>query len=174
MRHGFAFGLALFVALSGMESSAHKMRVFAAIEGEVIKGGAYMSKGAKAMDCPVKVFDAAGQLIGETKTDAKGEFEFRPTTPGAIKFVVNGGDGHMAEYVTSPDGIIAPVASGKRADDGVADKGHEALSRQVFALAKQLDEYEEKTRLRDIIGGVGYIFGLAGLWALARRPRDKK
>lgn len=39
----------------------------------------------------------------------------------------------------------------------------EAVSKQIRPLREQLDRYEEKVRLHDILGGIGYIAGLMGL-----------
>lgn len=39
-----------------------------------------------------------------------------------------------------------------------------AVSKQIRPLREQLEKYEEKIRLHDILGGIGYIIGLMGLW----------
>ena len=39
-----------------------------------------------------------------------------------------------------------------------------AVSKQIRPLREQLDQYEAKVRLHDILGGIGYIAGLMGLW----------
>lgn len=46
-----------------------------------------------------------------------------------------------------------------------ADSGDRAgqLLAEVAALRDQLHEYEQRVRLRDILGGIGYIVGIAGL-----------
>jgi nickel transport protein len=47
-----------------------------------------------------------------------------------------------------------------------------AVNRQVRPLRAQLIAAEERTRLQDILGGIGYIAGLTGLvlWWRSRRP----
>ena len=37
------------------------------------------------------------------------------------------------------------------------------MSRQIRPLREQLDRYEEKVRLHDILGGIGFIVGAMGL-----------
>ncbi len=52
----------------------------------------------------------------------------------------------------------------------------EAVASQVRPLREQLNDYQDQVRFRDIVGGIGYIFGLAGitLWLrAARRPRGR-
>jgi nickel transport protein len=41
--------------------------------------------------------------------------------------------------------------------------GQDALARQIAQLREQLNAYEDKVRLRDVLGGIGYIAGLAGV-----------
>lgn len=52
----------------------------------------------------------------------------------------------------------------------------EALTRQVTELRSQLHRYEETTRFRDVLGGIGYILGLAGLafYFLGVRRKQKR
>ncbi len=38
-----------------------------------------------------------------------------------------------------------------------------AIARHVKPLREQLEEYEQKIRLHDILSGIGYIFGVAGI-----------
>jgi nickel transport protein len=46
-----------------------------------------------------------------------------------------------------------------------------AVAAQVRPLREQLNAYEDRLRLRDVLGGLGYILGLAGLvlWLQAKR-----
>lgn len=47
------------------------------------------------------------------------------------------------------------------------------VARHVTPLREQLDAYEDRVRWHDVLGGVGYIFGLTGIaaYVLARRRR---
>lgn len=38
-----------------------------------------------------------------------------------------------------------------------------AVSRQIRPLREQLEAYESTTRLHDVLGGIGYILGIAGI-----------
>ena len=40
------------------------------------------------------------------------------------------------------------------------------LSRQLVPISQKLDEYEHRIRISDIVSGIGFIFGLAGLASL--------
>jgi len=51
----------------------------------------------------------------------------------------------------------------------------QAVSRQVRPLREALEAYEEKVRLRDVLGGIGYILGIMGItfYFLGRRRRGQ-
>jgi nickel transport protein len=46
------------------------------------------------------------------------------------------------------------------------------VQEELRPLREQLDAYQHEIRVRDILGGVGYIVGVLGLvaWIKARRP----
>lgn len=165
----------LFAALAvfglAMGAAAHHLRVFVAKEGDEYRGYAYFSRGARAAECPVTVRDAAGAAVAELKTDAKGEFAFTPQKSGAYTFQVTTIDGHRAEYAAAEGPAAAPAAATTTmSPDSVA-----GTVREIAALRRQLDEYQAEIRLRDIVGGLGYILGLAGgwLWMSAKREKSR-
>jgi nickel transport protein len=49
----------------------------------------------------------------------------------------------------------------------------QAVNNQIRPLREQLEHYEEKIRLHDILGGIGYILGLMGLWAFFASKQRK-
>lgn len=161
--------LAVCCLALGLTASAHRVRVFAALEDGVAKGSVYFSKGAKAANVKVEVQDAAGKRLADVETDANGEFQYKPAGDGTLKFVVNTGDGHVCGYTLGGSAAATPAA----APAPLPDAGTKELSRQIRALQQQLDDYGAQTQLRDVVGGIGYIVGMAGLWAffLARRKK---
>lgn len=52
-----------------------------------------------------------------------------------------------------------------------AHEHNDSLAQQVAAMRRQLHDLEDRRSLQDIIGAVGYIFGLAGVafYVLGRR-----
>ncbi len=81
---------------------AHKVNVFAYVEGDRVVVEGYFGGNVKAQDCPVEVFDQGGQKIHEGKTDKKGIYSFKladlPAFSGSLKVVLVAGMGHKAEY----------------------------------------------------------------------------
>lgn len=54
--------------------------------------------------------------------------------------------------------------------------GIQALGKQIAALRRDLDKYNNQLRLQDILGGIGYILGIMGLvfYFLGVRRKEKK
>ena len=117
---GSAFGyeiMALVVIVAIMLSAdpcfAHRVRVFAYVEGDTVRVEGYFSKTRKAMNCPVEVFDSRGKRILEGKTDSDGRFSFPVANlkdvRGGLKIVLVAGEGHRAEYSLGADELPAPL-----------------------------------------------------------------
>ena len=150
--------------LSASDASAHGLNLFVRDEGSSVKGNAYFTGGDPARNIVIKVMDEAGTEFGETTTGSDGNFTYSGRRPTGLSiFVASTPDGHRAEtqLESSGPGADAPrlVAS------AVSVKSHEA---QLTELHAAIDRLEHRLWVRDIIGGIGYIFGLAGFWALWR------
>jgi nickel transport protein len=104
--------LFLFCATSGW---AHKVNVFAYVEGDMIVVEGYFSGNVKAQNSVVEVFDSDGKKILEGKTDEKGICRFKladlPPIKGDIKIVLEGGMGHKADFTLSQADL--PVSTQK-------------------------------------------------------------
>jgi nickel transport protein len=117
-----------------------------------------------------------------------------PRMSGDLKIVLRTGDGHKAEYTLKGDDLTGSVVAADRAErtpTTEAQKEHFAAPLQIQdsnQLRKSLDEIidakiqplmkmlagqqrllaeqkDRSVRLIDIIGGIGWIFGLVGVWA---------
>ena len=49
-----------------------------------------------------------------------------------------------------------------------------AVARQLRPLREQLDGYENSIRVRDVMGGIGYLFGLAGLIVMLKHRKARR
>lgn len=170
---------------------AHGVKIFAAAEGDVVKGYVYNSGGSRMQNAEIVVFDPDDKKLGHIKTGADGSFAYKTDLAMEHRFVVQTSDGHRAEFtvpakVTSQKKHIENNSSGEsyaasedlyhlRTIDLEEIIGR-AVAREIILLREQLVIHEEKVRLRDIVGGIGYIFGLAGLACLfqGRKKRQKE
>jgi nickel transport protein len=104
------FLLAL-VCLMTVKAHAHKVNLFAYVEGDKVVVEGYFSAKSKAQDCVVEVYDEIGKKIHEGKTDQNGVYSFKlaelPPFTGALKIVLEAGMGHKAEYTLSASDLPA-------------------------------------------------------------------
>ena len=98
LRSVFLFFLIIIVILFDMPAFAHKVSIFAWVEGDTVYTQSKFSRGRKTKGAPVIVFDLEGNKLLEGKTDDKGEFSFNIPKKTALKVVLKASMGHMAEW----------------------------------------------------------------------------
>lgn len=186
-------------------SYAHKVRIFAWEEGENIITESKFSGGKVARNVTISVIDqATGQELLSGTTDSEGLFRFPvPKTAGPeLEIIVDGGDGHKNSWKHSleTDGsALSPQLSAGQTSattdlpevlppppqitpqqaidpEQLAILIEESLERKLGPIRRSLAENAEKgPSIQDIIGGIGYIFGLAGIAAYMRfRRKDEE
>jgi len=191
----FKIGLgALLVLLTAIPALAHKVRIFAWEDSGTIVTESQFSGGRPAKNAVISVIDTAtGQQIVSGTTDGEGVFRF-PSPPaggGALEIVIDGGEGHKNSWLFKTEEetgnsntaqathqkIPAPQKSStvtvtkeelQQIVEGVLDKKLAPIKR---TLAENADR---GPRLQDILGGIGYIFGLAGIAAYFQSRKKNK
>ncbi len=171
------FAIFFLIFLSSSSVLAHNMEVFATVEGKTIQGKASFHDGTPASNADVRAFDPAGEEIGRTKTDDQGKFSLPARFRCDHRLLVDTGDGHGAEYTIlaktlpadlPPHGPAVDSAEQAQAhsENDVKGSHDSALLKEIHAdvdaLQDQLDQYEHRIRFCDILGGIGFIVGLAG------------
>jgi nickel transport protein len=176
-------GALLLAALCGVfprVGQAHGIRLHAHIEGNVICGRAEFAGGGGAVaGARITVYAPSGSRLGSTKTDDEGRFTFAPQEAVDHRFWLQDGTGHGAEYIVKtaelPASVLADAAGGtSRASQSLKETIEEAVSRQVGPLHEKIDDLRSSIRLHDILGGIGYIAGLTGLWFYFKARRLRK
>ena len=179
------------VLLMGTPALAHKLSLFAGATGAEIDGKAYFKGGQGARGIAIRILGPDGTVLGETETDSEGRFRFTTTQRVDHLITAEVGDGHRAEFTVraselpeslpGPSGqAAAPAPTTTTASSPVSETApspdisrqvEEAVARQVHPLREQIAALEDGIRLRDILGGIGYLVGIAGLmaWLGARR-----
>lgn len=163
MKKAIALALLSVLCFSSGNAAAHSLNLFVHGSGDgTITGNAYFTGGEPAKNLTVRVEGSNGKPLGETTTDAEGNFNYKADPAlGAIKFVVTTEDGHRAAASVQFNAPSAPAAA-----DSTAASGND-----VAVLHEAIQKLENRLWLRDVIGGIGYIFGIAGLWALLKTRR---
>lgn len=163
----------------------HKITVFAVVEGTGIYTRTYASDGTKIKDGAVQVLDPAGRRLLSGRTDSLGEFSFAIPRRTDLKIVVEGGLGHRAETVVRADqlpDLPAAAAANKPAPSSGPAALDTVLIRRLIGdavrdglqpVVRRLAELErDRISFTEIIGGIGYIFGILGLaMFFARRKK---
>ena len=189
---GLCMILAAAAMLTGGVAHAHKLKLFATGEGREITGYVYFPGGGRAVDLTVEALAPDGSKLGEAKTNAEGEFAIAARCHCDHTLVAQTTDGHKATFVVeaielagdlpafgaAPSGDAPPAPAAEAEPPVMASDGElpgpggreqllsaidEAVRKQVRPLREQLESYEERTRIRDVLGGIGYIVGIGGI-----------
>lgn len=172
---------------------AHKLKLFATVEGTTILGRVYFAGDSRAKGIRITVQGPAGERLAEAVSDGDGRFAIDARERVDHHLVADSGDGHQARFVVAaadlPPGLperpgrnvvadvptIAPSsAQGDQPPAPAADIEalvDRAVARHVRPLAERLVALEETLRWRDVLGGLGYIVGVTGVacYVAARR-----
>jgi len=178
---GIAVGLARrwLLALCGAmllatPALAHQLYVFAHARGSMIQGEAYFRGKIPARNLEVKAIDPDGRTIGQTSTDEQGKFRLEAKYRCEHRLIVATGDGHGAEFTVTAAQLphSLPTRGPATHDHLSPNEGRrppgenqqlEVIRAEVAALRDELQQYEQRTRIRDVLGGIGYIVGLSGI-----------
>ena len=183
---GFIFvGAAL--ALFSTSVMAHKVNMFAYSDGIEVFVEGYFTDGKKPKNSEVKVFDINNTELLAGQTDGEGAFNFKMPSQQEMRITLNAGEGHMAEYVLSaeelgaeesPDNAGSAVPGEPEAGDVASEVGvistsmpdnlqpmiNKAVGRSIRPLMRGLSELKEQRTFSDIVGGLGFIVGIIGVF----------
>ena len=176
---------------------AHRVIAFASYDGENVTVECYFPGGTPIKQGEIKVEDSTGKIVATGKTDQKGIFSFRPHGIPPLTIYVEAGPGHLAKTVIDPDlslkGETMPgaVPATEENPANMVSQHHEKagcgewtgyhhpqLSQILGAIrgiredVRELKKEQEKVHTRDILGGIGYILGIMGIWAFMKVRRD--
>lgn len=107
----YLFLLILLITFSATPAFAHKVTIFAWVEGDTIYTQSKFSKGRKAKGALVTVFDMEGNKLLKGTTDEKGEYSFKIPKKTDLKIVLKASMGHMAEWKIPVEEIATSQAS---------------------------------------------------------------
>ncbi len=179
---------------------AHKVLVFAWVEGERIHTESKFPGGRKVRFGKISVLDGEGTKLLAGETDENGNFSFDAPGPSPLTVVLKAGEGHGATWKIGEDELggtngehppetaaagISPVkpplSGGVEGAARLDPQEMEAMvsrvvSRELASVKKMLAlQTEKKVSVNDIFGGIGYILGLmgVGIW-FNNRGKEKR
>jgi nickel transport protein len=160
--------------------SAHGIHLHLRVEGDEIRGRADFVGGGPVTEARITVYSPGGRTLGSTKTDDEGRFAYTPREAVDHRFRLDAGAGHAVEETVKTGELPASLLTAS--DDGSAasnetdleQKTTDTLSRQIGELREEIARLRRSIRLHDILGGIGYIAGLAGLWFYLKARRVRR
>jgi nickel transport protein len=191
-----ALGVSFF--LHG-NASAHRVNIFAWVEGDTVLVECKYPDGTRVHEGVIRVLDSAGKELLNGKTNTQGEFSFKVPKQDDLTIVLEAGMGHRADWPLSKQDLApageapqpepappsppapkteAPPSAAKEPAPGAASPApagmeqaiEKALDKKLAPVLRMLAEmHEQKVRLTDVLGGIGYIIGLVGVAAYFKR-----
>ena len=190
--------IVLWLVFSSVPARAHKVTIFAWVEGDTVYTQSKFSGGKRAKNSTVVVYDKEGNQLLEGKTDEQGEFSFKVPKKTDLKIVLKASMGHLAEWTIPAEeittvGEVFPSSAPEVGIKSVIEKTvpsigtkmgeerpvptavglsrqeikaliDESLDRKLTPITNMLaDSLDRGPRVSEVIGGVGYIFGLVGV-----------
>jgi nickel transport protein len=185
--------------LLASQALAHRVNIFAWVEGEKVFVECKFPDGTKVNEGIIRVLDSAGKELLNGRTNDKGEFSFKVPKLDDVTIVLEAGMGHRADWPLSLQDLSQPGEAPKKAlpaephpvskteaqpdqesssaiasppPEGIDQAIEKALDKKLAPIMKMLAEmHEQRVRLTDVLGGLGYIFGLVGVAAYFKRKR---
>ncbi len=154
------------------ECLCHRVNVFCYVDGERINCEAKFSPGGPVKKGKIKVYSVqTGELLLSSETDEQGKVSFKIPEPAIkqrwdLKIVCEAGMGHRNFWIIKSDELPEKK---EKVEIAPSEKSLEALisriiQRELSPIKRDLAELKERRiSFQDIIGGIGYIFGIAGI-----------
>jgi nickel transport protein len=162
-------------------AQAHKVTVFAWVQGDTIHTESKFSGGKRVNGGRIEAYDRQNEKVHEGITDADGNYSFpKPKGVDELRIVLVAGMGHTAHWVIRPEelgfataavqapqdpsvhgGQAKPYGSTGLSAEAMQQLVERAVERKLAPLRAQMAE--QAWGLRDIVSGIGYILGLMGL-----------
>ena len=194
----YLLSVALWLASSSVPAWAHKVTIFAWVEGDTVHTQSKFSGGKRAKNSTVVVYDKKGNQLLEGKTNDNGEFSFKVPKKTDLKVALKASMGHLAEWTIPAEEIqaVADITESKMPEAGIqpptqgavpsveAKTSEEAPVKTTVGLSRQeikeliddslerkltpitnmlADSIDRGPTVTEVIGGIGYIFGLVGV-----------
>ena len=183
--------------MAAEQVAAHKVTVFAWVDGEMVHTQSKFSGGRVAKQARIEVYNTAGERLLEGRTDHQGRFVFKTPQKEDLQIVLVAGSGHRNEWLVRAEefggnlpaaiteksiqpNVTSAVDTPPEGDDLHLSRADleeiiaSALDRKLQPLTHRLNQLGDRPKLPDIIGGIGYILGLVGLGAYIHFRRQSK
>lgn len=179
------------VFLQNGPAFAHKVYIFAWVEGDRVYTDSYFPDKRKVIGGAVEVFDPAGRKLVEGKTDEQGAFSFKVPQRSDLKIILNATMGHRTEFTLNaeeiPEGVANTVKEPEKHETvpgipvemnadlkDLEDVIKKSMEEKLKPIERKLAKLQEDRGpgFTEVIGGIGYIFGLMGIVLYLKNRRS--
>jgi nickel transport protein len=136
-----------------MPALAHKVNIFAWVEGDTVHTESYFPDGRMVYNGTVSVYDSEDSLILKGVTDEEGLFSFPAPKGDNLTIVLDASMGHRATYHLSAE---------------------ELGGNKAAVVHSERQRPKEKVPVGKILCGIGYIMGIMGLSMFFYEKRKNK
>ncbi|MDJ0831667.1 MAG: hypothetical protein QNI92_17570 [Desulfobacterales bacterium] len=98
--------VALIAIFGGAIAEAHKVTVFAWVEGDTVYVESKFSGGRNPQNAQINVFDLQNHLLLQGTTNAQGKYSFKAPHSDGLKIELQGGMGHRAEWTLTAEDFM--------------------------------------------------------------------
>ena len=95
--------VALIAIFGGAIAEAHKVTVFAWVEGDAVYVESKFSGGRKPKGAPINIYNLQGDLLLQGITDAAGKYRFKAPHREGLKIELQAAMGHRAEWTLTAE-----------------------------------------------------------------------
>jgi nickel transport protein len=187
----FALGIILSLTLVS-QVLAHKVNVFAWVEGDTIFVEGYYPGGKKAQNTLVEVYNSGGAKLLEGRTNQEGEFSFKIPAREDLRIVLTAGMAHKNDFTITAGDLGGSEPPSQEQVEKINEKVaapslttvevgqlevmiDRVLDRKLERVIKLIrNTRKERPGVTEIIGGIGYIFGLFGLVMYCKSKKERK
>lgn len=194
IRRSWIGAMLLWLLCLSTPALAHKLNMFTYAEGKEVHVEGYFADGTKAKNSTITVWNDARETVVEGITDEAGKFTFSIAEPTNLRIVLNAGMGHQTEHSMLANELgettaAASPAQAEKSSSALAPQTTEtmatttqptpqptdltpviekAVANALLPLAREIAELKDRTKLSDMIGGIGFIIGIMGLFAFSK------
>lgn len=181
-----------FFLLFSAQVHSHALKVFAYFEGDLVKGSVYFSGGLAAKSANVSLVTLDGEILQQLTTDDSGEFVSDAISIPVLSVVADSSDGHRGQWqlekqtseLSNENTQHSNIKhsnikhSNNKSKPSISEMSNpsfngpseahlsriveQAIAAQVGPLRDELHRFQDRARMSDIVGGIGFIFGIAG------------
>ncbi|QAR32184.1 hypothetical protein EP073_01855 [Geovibrio thiophilus] len=167
--------LTLFLLFSAFSAAhAHRLNVLAVYEGGTLNITSYFGDGTYCKSCAYTVTGTDGHVLFKGTLSENGEAVLSGELPSSFFVNVDAGMGHFAKAEVTAEPLTENSETSEKTEtlptvdeDALRSMIRQELGKQTVEIQAAIDK--GRTNTDKIIAGIGYLFGIFGLFMLFRK-----